>query len=92
MQHTNADSGTYGTSNDNYWETFYAFATVAGNTTAPYIRHADMSQTLVNGGTATNVRRSIGRWMRWKYVVVDGSGNAAYTGKLRIAWNNAVTE
>lgn len=89
LQHTNADSSLHSTANDNYWETFLTFAQVAGNATTPYARHMDMTQALINAST-TNVKRSIGRWMRWKYVVAGGG--AAFTGKLRIAWNTAVTE
>ena len=90
VQHTNADSGTYGGStSDNYWETFNTFAQVAGNATTPYIRHMDMSQSLLNA-TTTNVRRSIGRWARWKYTVAGGT--AAFTGKLRMSYNVAITQ
>ncbi len=90
IQHSNADSSLHSTSNDNYFQTFYAFAAIAGNVTVPYISHADMTQTLVNAVTL-NIPRSIGKWIRYKYIVVNASGNAAYTGKIRTSWNNAVT-
>lgn len=89
LQHSNSDSSLHNAANDNYFETFLTFAQVLGNATTPYIRHMDMTQSLINA-TTTNNKRDIGRWMRWKITVAGGG--AAFTGKLRLSWNNAVTE
>ena len=90
IQDSNSDSGNFSTANDNYWQTFYAFATIAGNATVPYYTAADMSQALTSSST-TNVKRSIGKWCRIKLAFNDASGSALYTGNVRISWNTATT-
>ena len=90
IEHSNSDSGNFSSSNDNYWNTFYSFAAIAGNSTLPYIIHVDMCQATTASST-TNVKRSIGKWCRFKYTIVNGSGTGAWTGVIRASWNVATT-
>lgn len=90
IQHSNSDPGNFSTANDNYWSTFDTFTALVGNVAAPQIAHRDMCQASTAAST-TNIKRSIGKWCRFKYVTVDVSGTGSWTGNIRASWNTAVT-
>lgn len=90
IQHSNSDSGNFSTANDNYWNTFTTLTALVGNATAPQILHFDMCQASTAAAT-TNVKRSIGKWCRIKYVTVDASGSGSWTGYIRVGWDVATT-
>ena len=90
IQHTNADAGTYGTTDDTYWSTYLTMTTIQASTVTPvpgYIEHKNDTDS-----GSSNTPKPFGKNMRIKYVTADASGTGSWTGKVRIAWNNAVTQ
>jgi len=85
IQTTNVDSTLHATAA--YWETLHTFATINSGTTVPsYVSES----TLNNGDSISGAARTIpGRFVR---VLATLSGTFSFTGKVRMAYDVAVTE
>lgn len=91
IQGTNTDLTTAGgTGSDDYWTDLITFTAIAGNATTPSVVHRDILNILTTA--STNSQRPYPRWLRIKYVTVNGSGSSSFTGKIRLSANIAVTE